>query len=377
MTTKKLISTVLTLSALSSFALASEKSTQIVYGEDNRLETFQASERDKMLASSTAGMLSTIEAIDLGDAYMLPPKSIQDSMGLCKDEKFADQPTSVVCSGFLVGPDLLVTAGHCVTNQARCEEVSFVFDYKLNKETKKADMIIPKKNLYKCSKVLDAKLERIPAVGKPLDMKDYALIKLDRVVEGKKPLKFRTDGMVNSKDSLVVIGHPSGLPQKVAPGANIFKNEALKSYFVTNLDTFGGNSGSAVFNNKTGTIEGILVRGAKDYVKDEESGCIMVNRVDEDITNKENLGESVSRITDIPTLKLRSRFMKAASTGDVAVLKELISAGVNVNITDDFNNTALHLAAAGDKQAAVKFLIESGIEIEALNLAGKSALLVK
>jgi len=37
-------------------------------------------------------------------------------------------------------------------------------------------------------------------------------------------------------------------------------------YFVANLDTYGGNSGSAVFNAKTGVIVGILVRGENDYI---------------------------------------------------------------------------------------------------------------
>ena len=44
------------------------------------------------------------------------------------------------------------------------------------------------------------------------------------------------------------------------------RNINKPGYFVANLDTYGGNSGSAVFNAKTGVIEGILVRGENDYV---------------------------------------------------------------------------------------------------------------
>jgi len=372
MTKTKMITVLLTMTTLSTTVMASDKSQTIVYGADNRVETYQASKRDQALASATAGMLSTVEAIDLGDSFMLPPKSISDSMGLCKDERFISQPTSVVCSGFLVGPDLLVTAGHCVTTQARCDEVSFVFDYKLNQKTKRANMIVPKRSVYKCSKVINAKLENLPG-----DKKDYALVKLDRVVKGKRPLKFRTTGIVDSKDTLVVIGHPSGLPQKVASGASIFGNNSKQSYFKTNLDTFGGNSGSAVFNTKTGTIEGILVRGAKDYVKDEDNGCIAVNRAQEDITGAANLGESVSRITDIPSLKYRSAFLKAATSGDVEKMNKLIKAGVNVDITDNFNNTALHVAARAKNLTSVKFLINKGINLEAKNLAGKTAVTIR
>ena len=37
-------------------------------------------------------------------------------------------------------------------------------------------------------------------------------------------------------------------------------------YFSANLDTYGGNSGSPVFNATDGTVEGILVRGNQDFV---------------------------------------------------------------------------------------------------------------
>jgi hypothetical protein len=37
-------------------------------------------------------------------------------------------------------------------------------------------------------------------------------------------------------------------------------------FFAANLDTYGGNSGSPVFNATSGTVEGILVRGENDFV---------------------------------------------------------------------------------------------------------------
>jgi hypothetical protein len=62
-----------------------------------------------------------------------------------------------------------------------------------------------------------------------------------------------------------VIGHPCGLPQKYAPGAQVRHNSA-GPFFVANLDTYGGNSGSAVFNATNRAVEGILVRGENDFV---------------------------------------------------------------------------------------------------------------
>ncbi len=74
---------------------------------------------------------------------------------------------------------------------------------------------------------------------------------------------------------LVVIGRPSGLPTKVADGAQV--RSVNDVFLVANLDTYGGNSGSAVFNAVTGVVEGILVRGDTDYVYNAQLGCRVSN----------------------------------------------------------------------------------------------------
>lgn len=80
----------------------------------------------------------------------------------------------------------------------------------------------------------------------------------------------------------MMIGHPSGLPVKYAGDATVTRVDdpgraALR--YVTDLDAFGGNSGSGVFTSGTttsdtcypgGVMIGILVKGAADY---DASGC--------------------------------------------------------------------------------------------------------
>ena len=95
------------------------------------------------------------------------------------------------------------------------------------------------------------------------------------------------------------MGHPSGLPMKIAGGSKVHALE--KHYFVANLDTFTGNSGSPVLNEKTGLVEGILVRGGKDYIFDFDEGCYYVNKC-EPTPNKEISGcggEHISFITEL------------------------------------------------------------------------------
>ena len=124
-------------------AIASGSKVDIIYGEDNRIETYEATKRIQKLAASTAGMINTKKTIKVGKNTMLPPYTIADDMGLCKSERFSDQPSAVSCSGFLVGPDLLVTAGHCIQTQKDCDDVSWVFDYKVKSESEKTDILVP------------------------------------------------------------------------------------------------------------------------------------------------------------------------------------------------------------------------------------------
>jgi len=89
-----------------------------------------------------------------------------------------------------------------------------------------------------------------------------------------RPAAFRTSGKIRVGDGLTVIGYPAGLPLKVAGGAQVRDIQA--QHLVANLDTYGGNSGSAVFNSLTGEVEGILVRGELDYTY--ENNCRVSNR---------------------------------------------------------------------------------------------------
>ena len=351
-----------------SVSLANTTSQDIVYGEDNRIETFEASSQYQSLAASTAGMFRNVKGVKAGDYTVLPPSTLKADMGLCEGERFADQNNAVVCSGFLVGPDLLVTAGHCIQTQADCNETSWVFDYKLKESTGRADVMVKNDSIYKCSKVIEAKLESKPDWTRI----DYALVKLDRVVKGKTPLKFRTRSKVATNTDIVVIGHPSGLPQKVAAGAKVLLNND-EHYFQTNLDTFGGNSGSAVFDAKTGAVEGILVRGAKDYEK-SPLGCVRVHKTTQEITDFSKYGESVSRITDIKSLKYKNRLMEIAKSGNKYELADLVALGVHPEMTGDNLETALHVAASAGNIEIINALAGMGANMNAQNTNGETAL---
>lgn len=267
---------------------ASIASTKVIYGDDDRLDVFESNNSMFVeLSKSTAAMIPnrSIKKAFGGKTYTIKAKTLAER-GICKSERFANQPTAANCSGFLVGDKYLVTAGHCIRSQSDCSGSHWVFNYKM-KNASDANMNLPANDVYRCKKIVSQSLD-----SRTKD--DYALIELDRVTD-KRPLTFRTKGKVTKNTKLVVIGHPTGLPTKIADGAWV---RSINNVFLSaNLDTYGGNSGSAVFNAVNGQIEGILVRGATDYVS--RGGCRVSNR----ISNTSGRGEDVTLITNIKELQ--------------------------------------------------------------------------
>lgn len=284
----KLGTIILALMLTTSFAQAK---TKVIYGEDNRLDIFETVNPMHLeLAQSTAAMISRNSMDTDGDVTTITGSTLADR-GICASERFAEQLTAANCSGFLVGPDLLVTAGHCITSQADCRNSDWVFGFAVTSgEQERTSFEVKTSDVYSCKEILERDLSRS-------NNNDYALIRLDRKVTDRQYLTVRSEGKVEQGTEIVVIGHPTGLPTKVADGA-IVRNNSNSIYFSANLDTYGGNSGSAVFNAETGTVEGILVRGENDYVYDSSQGCRVSNRC----ADTGCRGEDVTRITNIRKL---------------------------------------------------------------------------
>tara|TARA_B100001971_G_C18267956_1_gene595911 strand:- start:3914 stop:4930 length:1017 start_codon:yes stop_codon:yes gene_type:complete len=264
-------------------------SNKVIYGDDDRLDVFEETNfKLSDLAKSTAAMIPNSKITELNNEQIILKGDSLQARGMCASERFSEQPTVANCSGFLVGEDKLVTAGHCVEGEFDCKNNSWVFDYKVDHATQ-SEVVVDKSSVYKCKKVIKQELNSANEM-------DYALIELEKVVEDRKFLKVRKEGKPQVGDKLVVIGHPSGLPTKITAGAKV--RSVNDVFLVADLDTYGGNSGSAVFNASTGTVEGILVRGAQDYTWDSDQGC----RVSNVIAQDEGRGEDVTLITNIAEL---------------------------------------------------------------------------
>jgi V8-like Glu-specific endopeptidase len=261
----------------------------VAYGEDNRISITEATPEIQELARGSAAMIpaESMAAAFFGLLYKVDNKKITESMNLCSGERFSEMINPAMCSAFLVADDLLVTAGHCIKSDADCARNRFVFDFRNDLLKQSSDVYINADNVYKCASIVSRALDQTT-------MNDYALIKLDRVVRDRSSLKLRKSGKIADNAAIFVIGQPSGLPSIISDQARVRSNDK-EFFFVTNLDTFGGNSGSAVFNAQTLEVEGILVRGETDYIKDEARGCYVVNKCAQNACR----GEDVTRLSSI------------------------------------------------------------------------------
>jgi hypothetical protein len=92
--------------------------------------------------------------------------------------------------------------------------------------------------------------------------------------------------------ALTIIGFGSGIPAKIDTGGRVVSpRERLLDFFNATTDSFGGNSGSGVFDGSGGELVGILVRGDEDYV--EQGGCFVVNELPD---TGETGGEAVTYV---------------------------------------------------------------------------------
>ncbi len=272
-----------------------EAANKAVYGMDNREGSSDSKWLYQDIGRSTVAKFYNFQLVSFdSENYIYSGKTLEES-GFCADVQFSNQTTQSQCSGFLVADDIIVTAGHCITDSEECLNTSWVFDY--TDESDK-NRLIPKKNAYRCKKVLAQNY---------FLKNDFAVIQLERVVTNRIPLKYRSNKALKKiTDQMLLIGHPLGLPQKISFGGKIVSSDA--KYIVTDLDAFGGNSGSAVVNQNSLLIEGILVSGAIDKYYDEDNKCLQLSKCDNfDSDNARCSGENVYRITNFPLKEIIKR----------------------------------------------------------------------
>jgi Ricin-type beta-trefoil lectin domain-like/Trypsin-like peptidase domain len=230
---------------------------KVIYGVDDRQDLFAVSNAAVLQdADGAVALFDASDVVDNGNGTStLQTTNYGTTYNLCASEPFRTQPTGAFCSGFLVASNVVATAGHCV-DTGSLASVRFVFGFRMaNANT--ANTVLSNGNIYRGVELLGRILASNGA--------DWSVVRLDRAVLNHRITRVRFGGRIANNQAIHVIGHPSGLPTKYAPGANV-RDNGPAAFFIANLDTYGGNSGSPVFDAQTHLVEGVLVRGENDYV---------------------------------------------------------------------------------------------------------------
>lgn len=258
-----------------------------IYGKDDReFITNKSDPRIQELAKSVA----LIVPVDITETGLfkttIKASSLQETLQMCVSEHFVTRPAVSGCTGFLVAPNILASAGHCFVTESDCATKKIIFDVDTKDQSKKG-YSVNTRSVYSCSRIISTVYD-----PNRMDEQDYSLIELDRDPK-RAPLKLNLKKRIENTANVFMIGHPYGMPLMLSREAALMDN-SVPYQFKAGLDSFEGNSGSPVFNSKTFEVEGILVNGQEDLVYDPKNECYR-NQVYDG-----KGGEGVFRATELP-----------------------------------------------------------------------------
>lgn len=274
-------------------ALTPLVSLAAIWGVDDTRHIWQSPAPQKELARSVAHLIPKTFVTENPDGTKnLELVPLSESWGLCKDEKWAKSLSVYVgCTGFVVGENLIMTAGHCMMNFGTmkdeaspfCEQFVWLFDFHEDSRGQMQTKNIPADRFAECDNVVvGAHNSESDWTTNQLTLRDdYALVRLKSPTQ-RPPLKVAADANLRPQEVLSMIGHPLGGPARTSKGRVLSEKE---TYWNTNLDSFPGNSGSPVLNRKQEVV-GILVRGYPDSTGSPAlNSCSRINRCKEDASS--------------------------------------------------------------------------------------------
>lgn len=234
-----------------------------IYGENSMHEYYQVPEQLKKLADSTVAF------VNKSDLYFDPVEKIfkikntvkiSETNYLDENEDFSSQSKLSNCSGAYLGKALVMTAGHCVSDNPKdfnyFENFFMVFGWKYDKEGAPAQDF-PADAVYSI-KTVETRAQEGPT-GDMKSYRDFALVSMDRDPSDRQPLTLETERTPKVGQKVFTIGYPLGLAVKINDPDQAQVYAVEKNGFYTNIDAFGGNSGGPAFDSATNKIVGILI----------------------------------------------------------------------------------------------------------------------
>lgn len=245
------------------------------YGEDNRIEFHDLKNKNLIKAAHAVAYQVDrpwLRGVTFAKYWKLKNYLLHD-VGICSNERFATQPTTRSnCSGVLVAEDILLTMGNCLTKHYCNNDLYYwMFDYHVSTPNKINEKW-RSRNFYKCKEI-------IKQVHNSQSGISYLLIRLKKKVKDRKPIAIDYSD-INEQEELTVMGHPQGLPLKIAKKAQAYDYD--ENHFTTNSDITGETKGSILVNTTTGKLRGFLLGGTKNFTDNIGEGCKRANPEEDD-----------------------------------------------------------------------------------------------
>jgi len=207
---------------------------------------------------------------------------------LCSTSKFFNEPqTFAARSGFLVTPNMVMTAPHLSTTYippggTPFDPLQWMVVFRAKNSSPCADFRwdgIPAQDVFNTTEMMVDTLDNAPS-----NRYDYMVLKLDRYVVNRLPMKIRRSGAPRKGDRLLVAGFPLRAGQKIDVAGRVgehmetYRPDVLLTHpgndVFENLHTLVGDSGAPIYNVEDDVIEAVVSYGIGNgnWVK-SASGC--------------------------------------------------------------------------------------------------------
>ncbi|KAK8054389.1 hypothetical protein PG996_013690 [Apiospora saccharicola] len=233
-------------------------------------DTIPAAESFKFVNPGTESVIGDDDRVKVSPQHFAPGGKYRSIVKLFL--KYEGQPASAkwpIATGWLIRPDLLVTAGHCAFdwghNLGRLVQVKCYIGYNGHESIHDARAHVQ----FRSGKRVATTLEWMTA--KNNRNFDVSFIQVDRAFEGITPYQF-ADTPLSGTASIGVVGYPGDLRDERTKevGAHMYEMFQSNTWNLAEsqwrmmeyqIDTYGGNSGSPVLRESDNVSIGVHVYG--------------------------------------------------------------------------------------------------------------------
>jgi hypothetical protein len=305
--------------------------------------------------NTSAANWENVACVPAGDVRAIVAKSVCLFIHVEIDE-YNQQTDLSSCTGTLIAPDMVLCAGHCVSDpdDLNAHSGSVTFDFQTNCDATRPTGYNPQ--FYKVNKVIRSSTGSL----------DYSILQLKTPVVGVPTVPMRSD-LPFVGDQVFEVHHPQAIIKKISarhtgPQATISSISSTSgfTFLFADCDLTGGSSGSALFD-MSGRIIGIA-----DVSGHCANGYLSVTEVLRDIASQP---PSVKR--DVMMVLDRSGSMSMdAGTGRTKIEEARDAASLFVQLIR---------AGQGDQIGMVSFSTTASspvdFDLTAVNVAAKNTLI--